>query len=113
MEEERQRAGLDPWVDHEEPLGEKTQDEIMLNYTVPVLQERPRLMWKTKMRQDKKKDEKEELIKEQRTEKKIPGEKLVVKEHLRIEGTKYYGPWVTGRKKGKTEKEKDTCCWTP
>ena len=93
---ERAETGLDSWVDHEEPLGEKTPDEILLDNTVPVLQQTPRLMWKPKMTQDKKKDKKEELTKEQKTDKKTPRAKLVVKEPHRIEGTKYYCPWVTG-----------------
>ena len=67
-------------------------------------------MLKPKMTYDKKKDKEEECIKEQKTEKRIPGAKLVVKEHHRIEGTKYYGPWVTGfqeERKRNREGERD------
>ena len=86
MEEERERAetGLDPWVDYVELLGEKTPEEILLDDTVPVLQERPRLMIKLKMTQEKKKDTKEEHTKEQKAEKKTQRAKLVVREHHRI-----------------------------
>ena len=72
-------------------------------------------MWKPKMTYDKKKDKEEECIKEQKTEKRIPGAKLVVKEHHRIGGTKYYGPWVTGtQEERKTKREgKETCLGTP
>ena len=54
MEEEQERAetGLDLWVDQNELLGEKMPDKILLDETVSVLQERPKLMWKPKMTQD-------------------------------------------------------------
>ena len=54
---------------------------------MPVLQVRPRRISIPKQ---------EEHTKEQKTEKKIQREKLVVREHHRIEGTKYYGTWVAG-----------------
>ena len=45
LEEERiiAETGLDPWVDHEETLREKTPEVILMDNTVPVVQERPRI----------------------------------------------------------------------
>ena len=86
MEEERERAetGLDPWVDYVELLGEKTPEEILLDDTVPVLQERPRLMIKLKMTQEKKKDTKEGHTKEQKAEKTAQRGKCVPKGTSRL-----------------------------
>ena len=45
MEEEREKeeTGLNRWVDHDMMLVDKTPVEILLNDTLPVMQERPKL----------------------------------------------------------------------
>ena len=45
MEEEREKeeTGLNRWVDHDMMLVDKTPGEILLNDTLPVMQERPKL----------------------------------------------------------------------
>ena len=55
MEEGRIRAEkeLDPRVYHEETLDEKKPEEILMDDTVPVVQERPRLKMKFKMKNEK------------------------------------------------------------
>ena len=71
LEEEQiiAETGLDPWVDHEETLGEKMPEEILMDDTVPVVQERPSLKIKFKMTQENKKDKDEKHTKEQKAEK--------------------------------------------
>ena len=80
-------------VDYEETLEEKTPEEMLMDYTVPVVQERPNLKIKFKMIQEKKNDK--EHTKEQKVEKKAQRGQFVLMGHDRIKGTKFYGPWVS------------------
>jgi hypothetical protein len=79
-------------VDYEETLEEKTPEEMLMDYTVPVVQKRPNLKIKFKIIQEKKNDK--EHTKEQKAEKKAQRGQFVLMGHDRIKGTKFYGPWV-------------------
>ena len=43
-EREKEETGLERWVEHDVMLAEKTPGEIFLNDTLPVTQERPKLL---------------------------------------------------------------------
>ena len=77
MDEVREKAetGLDSWVDHNELLGEKTPGKILLGDTVPVTQEKPKLILKLKVTQEREQEsrltpERKKQTREQKEEKK-------------------------------------------
>ena len=95
---EKGRIGLDPWVDHDKLLVEKTPGEILLDDTVPVTQDNPKLIVKLKVPQEKEHKsspttERKKQTKEQKEAKKLRKAKLVVKDHHKDAATKQ---WARG-----------------